>query len=139
MDSLANDIEATPDRLRSTYNDENLLRTCIEKTVYYNINPISNENKEQDFNKIATSGSSHVGALTWTELLSLDADVILISGKAGLIAFNTASKITPPIGFKQSSRLTNGTIVQSIAHPSRPDYTEWCRIINGLRTLYRNS
>jgi hypothetical protein len=129
---LEKSSDASWDALQAAYGDDTLLEDTLDRTVYFNIRPETNENKAQDFAAIAGVGTSEVGQLIWTEMQALEPHVILVSGQAGLIALNGVASIDPPIPFRGSYVTPSGLIIHSIAHPARPHYEEWASVIESV-------
>ena len=122
----------TRESFTAAYGDIKTLERTLDRTVYFNIRPESNGIRAQNVAAIAATGKSDIGAFLWRELLALDPHIILISGIAGLAALNGCAKIDPPLRFREKTPISNRLLIQSIAHPSRPDYTTWCSIIEGI-------
>lgn len=132
LDRLENHHKATPDALRMAYANDARLEDTLDRTVYFNINPISNDRVEQNYSAIAEIGSSRMGELVWAELRALDPDIILVSGRAGLTALNGMASFRVPLGFRKMAREDSGVLVRSISHPSRPRYHDWSDAIEGI-------
>ena len=115
--------------LQSAYTDDETLEGTLDRTVYFNIRPESNEQKSQDFAAITGVGSSKIGPLIWREIEALDAHAVFISGKAGLNALNGISTLVPQLSFRELRRTPSGTVFRSIPHPSRPNYDNWLTAI----------
>lgn len=124
--------EASWDALQTAYGDDTLLEETLDRTVYFNIRPETNDRKEQDYAAIAGVGSSEIGKFIWAEIQALEPHVILVGGQAGLAALNGVAAMNPPIPFRGSSIHPSGLIIQSISHPSRPQYEEWASVIEGI-------
>jgi hypothetical protein len=118
--------------LRMAYSDATALEAVARRAVYYNIRPTSNENKEQDFASIVASGSCAIAEFTRREMVALEPQVILVSGHAGLAAFNAMWRLEPELRFLEGYRYSDSTYVQSIRHPSRPNYEEYASILGNL-------
>ena len=116
----------------AAFRDKVLLEQTLDRTVYYNIRPESNQNKEQDFAAIAAVGASELGALLWSEIQAFDPHVVIVSGVAGLAALNGCAKLNPALHFRKQIVSQDGFLIQSIAHPSRPNYTTSCSMIDGI-------
>ena len=123
---------ASWDALQAAYGDDTLLQDTLDRTVYFNIRPETNERKEQDYAAIARVGSSEVGQLIWAEIQALEPQVILVGGQAGLVALNGVAAFNPPIAFRGSMVDSSGLVIQSISHPSRPQYKEWASVIESI-------
>ena len=123
--------EVAPSRetLHDAYANGSLLEQTLDRTVYFNIRPESNTIKEQDYAAIAAVGVSRIGHLIWAEIMSLDPHVVIVSGHAGLAALNGIAALDPPLGFGKDMIHPNRFVIQSISHPSRPNYSAWCSII----------
>ena len=132
LNRLEKSSEASWDSLQAAYGDDALLEDTLDRTVYFNIRPETNERKEQDFAAIAGVGSSEVGQLIWAEIQALEPHVILVGGQAGLVALNGVAAFNPPIPFRGSIIAPSGVVIQSISHPSRPQYEEWASAIESI-------
>ena len=124
--------EASWDALQAAYGDDTLLEETLDRTVYFNIRPETNVRKEQDYAAIAGVGSSEVGQLIWAEIQALEPHVILVGGQAGLEALNGVAAFNSPIAFRGSLVDPAGLVIQSISHPSRPQYEEWSSVIESV-------
>ena len=129
---LEKSSEASWDALQAAYGDDTRLKDTLDRTVYFNIRPETNDRKEQDYAAIAGVGSSEVGKLIWAEIQSLEPHVILVGGQAGLEALNGVAAINPPIPFRGSIVDPSGLVIQSISHPSRPRYEDWASAIESI-------
>jgi hypothetical protein len=129
---LEKSSEASWDALQAAYGDDTLLEDTLDRTVYFNIRPETNDRKEQDFAAIAGVGSSEVGQLIWAEIQALEPHVILVGGQAGLVALNGVAAFSPPIAFRGSFVDSSGLVIQSISHPSRPQYEEWASAVESI-------
>ncbi|MGA2870114.1 MAG: hypothetical protein ABSF34_13270 [Verrucomicrobiota bacterium] len=123
--------------IAAAYRNKCLLEQTLDRTVYYNIRSKSNENKKEDFAAIVAMGPSDIGVLIWAEILALDPHVLIISGNAGLVALNVLAKLKPTLHLRQQVSW-NGVLIQSIAHPSRPNYAAWCSAIDGIGNACKN-
>ena len=115
----------SPDAFRKAFSDYDEIEKVLDRTVYYNMRPNSNLQKAQDFDAIASVGSSDLGRLIWQDIRALDPHVLFVSGWAGLVALNALLRPDEPINFRESKVHPDGFLIQSIAHPSRPNYGEW--------------
>jgi hypothetical protein len=129
---VLNDEQPNAEKFRSAYSSCSILEQTLDRTVYYNIRPESNTVKAQDFGAIASTGASEIGALIWSEIRALDPKVILVSGHAGLDALNNLAKLDPPLKWKGATIHPDGFWIQSVAHPSRPNYAAWSRFIDDI-------
>ena len=123
--------------IAAAYQNKCLLEQTLDRTVYYNIRSKSNVNKKENFAAIVAMGPSNIGALIWAEILALDPHVLIISGNAGLLALNVLAKLKPILHLRQQVSW-NGVLIQSIAHPSRPNYAAWCSVIDGIGNACKN-
>jgi hypothetical protein len=122
----------TGDYMRMAYSGAPELEAIAQRVVYYNIRPTSNANKEQDFASIVASGSSTIADFTRREMVALEPHVILVSGHAGLAAFNAMWQLVPALRFLEGRRHSERTFIQSIRHPSRPNYEEYASTITDV-------
>ncbi len=120
---------------QATCADDTELELELDRCVYYNIRPESNEVVQQNSSAIAAVGSSEVGSLIWNELLALDPHVMLISGHAGLAALNGLAKLTPPLQYKNNTIHPSGFIIQSFGHPAYPRYDDWSAMIEDVAKI----
>ena len=118
--------------LRAAYSDAPGLESVARRAVYYNVRPTSNANKSQDFSSIVASGSGDIAECIRREMLALEPQVILVSGHAGLAAFNAMWHLVPELRFLEGRRYSDGIFIQSIRHPSRPNYDEYASTIANL-------
>lgn len=132
IDAYAIGTVPTGDYLRMAYSNASELEAIAQRVVYYNIRSTSNANKEQDFASIVASGSSTIADFTRREMLALEPHVILVSGHAGLAAFKSMWQLSPEFGFLGGWRHTDGTFIQSIRHPSRPNYDQYASTITDV-------
>ena len=128
LSSLECSTTPTPEEFRSAFGDDEKIMNALDRTVYYNIRPQSNTQKAQDYAAISSTGGSEIGRLVWDEIQALDPHVILIAGQAGLAALNQLLLLQQPLRFR-GSLIHNGILIHSIAHPSRPSYSEWVSIV----------
>ncbi len=126
------------EKFQEIYINNDLLERTLDETVYYNIRPESNPNKEQDYAAIAAVGDSLIGSLLWGEIQSFDPQIIIVSGQAGLTALNGIASLNPPLHFRESMRHSDGFIIQSIAHPSRPNYEAWSSTIEQITSKLKS-
>lgn len=117
---------------KAAFQDQERLEETMLRTTYYNIRPDSNPNKNQDFEAIASVGSSDLGQLIWKEILALDPHVVFISGKAGLQAVNRLLGLETQIKFRDCHVHPDGFVIQSIAHPSRSNYSKWTSAVESI-------
>jgi hypothetical protein len=120
------------DAFIAAYRDRQLLEDTLLRTTYYNIRPDSNSRKAQDFAAIAAVGRTELGRLIWSEIRALDPHVLLVSGRAGLIALNALLALEKPIGFRDHLVHPDGFFIHSIVHPSRPRYTQWVSAVEAI-------
>jgi len=129
---LSGDEEPTREGFRSAYGSSEGIEDALERTVYYNIRPDSNDNKAQDFRRIAETGDAGLGCLVWDEIRALEADALLVGGRAGLAAVNRLTGMDTWIPFRGSGISPEGFLVQSIPHPSRANYAVWEEVVRAL-------
>jgi len=135
-DAHASNTPPSPQHLRTAYADALALEAVLRQTAYYNIRPTSNPEKPEDAASIVASGSAPLSAFVRDEMLALAPHVIFVSGHSGLAAFNAIWHLNPPLGYLSSMRHPCGAVIQSIRHPSRPNYTAFTTTIsNALRQL----
>ena len=132
LDAYTADIVPTREHLKMAYSDSTELKAIAKRAVYYNIRSISNTEKEQDVASIVASGSSPIADFTRREMLALEPHVILVSGQAGLTAFNTMWQLAPRLCFLTGCRYSDSTFIQSIRHPSRSNYEEYASTITNV-------
>ena len=137
IDTCANGTVPTGDYLRMAYSEAPELEAIAQRVVYYNIRPTSNANKEQNFASIVASGSSTIADFTRREMAALEPHIILVSGHAGLAAFNAMWQLSPALRFREGRHHSNGSFIQSIKHPSRPNYNEYASTIADIVRLIR--
>jgi len=124
--------EASPASFQAAFRDRVLLDRTLLRTTYYNMRPESNPSKNQDIRAITSVGSSDLGRLVWREIKALDPHVVFVSGKAGLAALNALLGLDKPIGFRQCFVHPDGFMIQSIAHPSRANYSQWTAAVEAI-------
>lgn len=122
----------TAENLRAAYADASRLESVARRSVYYNVRPTSNSNKNQDFASIVASGSGDIAEFIRREMQALEPQAILVSGLAGLAAFNGMWHLVPKLCFREGRRYSDAIFLQSIRHPSRPNYEEYASIITNL-------
>jgi hypothetical protein len=124
-------VSPSRELLSSIYADGERVEGILDRTVYYNIRAQSNTQKPQDFAAISAVGRSEAGRLVWNEILSLNPDVIVIGGQAGLAAINELLASHETLNFR-GSLIVGSLLLQSISHPSRPAYNAWCDAIGRI-------
>lgn len=135
-DSHATKASPSPQQLRTAYADAPGLEATLLQTAYYNIRPTSNPQKPEDAASIVASGSTLLSDFVRDEMMALAPNVILVSGHSGLAAFNAMWHLEPPLRYLGSMRHSCGTVIQSIRHPSRPNYAAFTLAIsNALKQL----
>ncbi len=132
LDAYASGTPVSPEGFRAAYQDEAGLESVVRSIVYTNIRPGANPNKEQDVANIIAGGSASTAPFVREEMLALQPHVIVVSGHAGLNAFNQIWQLDPPLPYGQRTRCSAGVIIQSIRHPSRPNYAEFTSIVTDL-------
>jgi hypothetical protein len=132
LERLEMGSSATWEGLQRAYADNDGLERVVDRIVYFNVNPKPNHRVEQDYAAITGMGESEMGKLIWREIQALDPHVILVSGHAGLAAINGMANFDPPLEYRGLRRSQNGTLVQSISHPSRPRYEDWAGAIEDV-------
>lgn len=118
---------------QEAYLNHDRIDETIERTAYYNIRPDSNHQKAQDYGAISAVGESELGRLLWKEILALDAHIMLVSGHAGLASVNSLIRPMEPLCFRDACVHPDGFLIYSIAHPSRPNYAEWGKVVERIR------
>ncbi len=135
-DAHATKTSANPEELRAAYADAPALEATLRQTAYYNIRPTSNPEKPEDAASIVASGTTPLSDFVRDEMLALAPHVILVSGHSGLAAFNAMWRLDPPLHYLASMRHSCGAVIQSMRHPSRPNYTAFAATIsNALQRL----
>ena len=129
---LLTDKPATWDDFQSTCADDTELELELDRCVYFNIRPESNEVIQQNSTEIAAVGSSEIGTYIWKELLALDPHVMLVSGHAGLAALNGLAHLDSPLHYKENTVHPRGFIIQSFGHPAYPRYDDWASMIEDV-------
>jgi hypothetical protein len=126
--------EKTPpsrDLLSAAFASDDKIEDALDRTVYYNIRAQSNTQKPQDYAAISAVGQSEGGRLVWHEIMALRPDVILVGGQAGLAAVNGLLGTQGNLSFRGSMNI-GSVLIQSISHPSRPAYNDWCDAIKRI-------
>ena len=129
-DAHAANISPRPQELRTAYADAKGLEAVLRQTAYYNIRPTSNPQKPEDAASIVASGSTPLSDFVRDEMLALAPHVIFVSGHSGLAAFNAMWHLEPPLRYLDSMRHSCGSVIQSVRHPSRPNYTAFAGAIS---------
>ena len=132
LSHLGGGNKASRASFQAAYRDRKLLEQTLLRTTYYNMRPESNSSKNQNIKAITSVGSSDLGHLIWREIKALDPHVLFVSGKAGLAALNVLLGLGKPIGFRECFTHPDGYIVQSIAHPSRANYSQWTAAVEAV-------
>ena len=128
---LQDGIAPSRELLRSIYKNCDKIEDTLDRTAYYNIRAQSNSSKPQDYAAISEVGKTETGRLIWSEILSLNPDVIVVGGRAGLEAINRLLEHGKSLNFRNS--LDYGALlIQSITHPSRPAYNHWVDAIQNI-------
>lgn len=122
IDAYTNKTPPTREHLSSAYADAPALEAVLRQIAYYNIRPTSNPEKPEDVASIVASGSTPLSTFVRDEMLALQPQIILIAGHAGLAAFNAMWGLDPALHYLAAARHPTGIVVQSIRHPSRPNY-----------------
>jgi hypothetical protein len=135
-DAHATQTPPGPQQLRTAYANAPALEAILRQTAYYNIRPTSNPQKPEDAASIVASGSTPLSDFVREEMLALAPNVILVSGHSGLAAFNAMWRLEPALHYLGSMRHPCGAVIQSIRHPSRPNYAAFANAIsNALQQL----
>ncbi len=132
LDGYNDGVVPCAEYLRSSYADALTLETVARKVAYYNIRSTSNSKKNQDAARIVGSGSDGLSDYIRDEMIGLSPKIILISGRAGLASFNAMWHLEPPLRFLNRFRHPNGFFIQSVSHPSRPNYRRFTLVISEL-------
>lgn len=132
FDCIENNINIEQSSLRTAYRNIKVLEEVLDRITYWNIRPTSNIRKEQNFVEITKSGTGNLSQYIYKEMLSLDPNIIIIGGDAGLIAFNNMWDTS--IRYKDNTE-KGGIIIQSIQHPSIPNYNEYVQAIKNISVL----
>ena len=135
-DALDSNIPPCPQHFCTAYADAPSLEATLRRIAYYNIRPTSNPEKPEDAASIVASGSTALSAFVRDEMLALAPHVILVSGHSGLSAFNAMWRLNPPLPYLTAMRHSCGAVIQSVRHPSRPNYSSFATTLsNALRQL----
>ncbi|MCF7792056.1 MAG: hypothetical protein K9M56_08675 [Victivallales bacterium] len=129
LDSLQNDQEPNRSDLRTAYYANQELENILDKIAYYNIRSTSNNKKREDYNAIVASGNNVISQNIYMEIKALNPDIIIIGGDAARKAFNSMSNLY--IDYKSCIKSENA-IIQSIKHPSIPNYNDY---IDAIKTI----
>lgn len=136
VDAHASNYLPSTEHFRTAYADAPSLEAVLRQIAYYNIRPTSNPEKPEDTASIVASGSIPVSEFVRDEMLALAPHVILVSGHSGLAAFNAMWRLDPPLRYLASMRHPCGAVIQSMRHPSRPNYTAFATTVsNALQRL----
>lgn len=122
IDSYVASMPPTPECLRAAYADAPSLEKVLRQIAYYNIRPTSNPEKPEDTASIIASGSTRLSEFVRDEMFALEPQVVLVAGHSGLAAFNAMWLLNPSLSYLGSMRHPSGAVIQSIRHPSRPNY-----------------
>ncbi len=122
----------SPAALSAAYEDAPALEAVVRSIVYYNIRPTANPHKNQDVASIIASGTGMLAGLARDEMLALEPRVVLVSGLAGLAAFNAMWRLDPELPFRGRRWFSDRMLIQSFKHPARPDYQEYATMIADL-------
>jgi hypothetical protein len=127
------ETKLSPDlnEIKSSYYDNGILEDTLSKITIYNIRPTSNSVKQQDVYEIANSSQGVLGEYVQKEIEALEADYIIVSGKAGLFAFERIMRIQENIQKDKPTRINNSVIL-AVKHFSRPSYKTWIKNIEDL-------
>ena len=135
-DAYTTKTPPSPEHLQTAYADAPSLEAVLRQIAYYNIRPTSNPEKPEDAASIIASGSTTLSEFVRDEMLALGPQVILVAGHSGLAAFNAMWRLNPPLSYLASMRHSCGAVVQSIRHPSRPNYGAFASTIsNAIQQL----
>lgn len=132
LDRIMSGRAASPEVFRAAYRDRRLLAETLERMTYYNFRSDSNPRIAQNYAAIASVGQTELGRLVWHEILALDPHIVLVSGRSGLDAINALLGLETPIRFRDYFVHPSGFIIHSIAHPSRPAYTQWTAAVEAI-------
>ncbi len=132
LSNIEKGITPTPDNCSEAYYDDDTIENTLDRSAYYNISPVSNSQKAQDFDTIASTGGTDLGKLIWEEIKALDPNVIIVSGVAGLVALNQMMQLETAIEYGDSVIHPDGFLVQSMRHFSRPSYEDWCLAVERI-------
>ena len=136
VNAFSDGILPTYEHLQMSCSDRTGLEAMARQSVYYNIRPTSNPNKEQDAAGIIASGSNTTAQFIRNEMMALEPHIIFVSGHAGLAAFNAMWQLDPKLRFLKSRWHSKTLLLQSIRHPSRAKYEECAScIVDVVREL----
>ncbi len=136
LDCLEKGKEPTRKDLKEAYNNiKSIENDTLNKITYYNIRPTSNSTKRENYTAIIDSGKSCLGKKIYAEIQALEADIIIIGGKAGCNSFNAMSGDNI-LKYKQSTNL-NKSIIHSIKHPSIPNYNQYLEAIKNICEMWK--
>ncbi len=113
------------DDFQCTFADDTKIERAMERSVYYNLRPESNSQITQDVAAILSVGESELGRLIWEDIKTLDPHLLIVSGKAGLSSLNSLLRLSKPLSFCGHCVQPDGLFIQSMSHPSRPNYSKW--------------
>lgn len=130
LSALSHKKKPTADLVSDAYHSHEILDDTLAKIVYYNIRPTSNPEIAQDAQAIAQSASLGIAPYIVAEIQALEPHAIIVSGEAGLAAFN--DMFGTNLEFHGQVKLKSGTVVKSISHPSRPSYDRFASEIQQI-------
>lgn len=120
--------------IRKRYYDNKLLDDTLSKITVYNIKPTSNSVKAQDVHGIIGSSNGRESEFLKAEIEALDAKYIIVSGRAGLVAFKRVMGIREKIETNMPV-IVNGMLILAVNHFSRPSYDVWIENIGKILTV----
>ena len=128
LKGIRESVVISESELAHAYRDTKRLEATLRVIAYYNINGTSNSVTQQNLKMISKSGDGAVGACVGKEILSLDANIILVSGRGGCDAINSMLGLSGRLSYLSSTEISNSLTIFSIRHPSRPKYVEYARV-----------
>lgn len=120
--------------IKDSYNDIGTLIDAMARSSYMNFRKTSNPKVSQDSNKILEEVSIFKEFIQ-DFINRLEPDILIIGGKIGVTAFNNIYQLEKPLYFNEYVRL-NKTLVCSINHLSRPDYSYFQQKAEEIITFY---
>lgn len=129
-------VIVTKEQIKKEFHNGKVLEKTLEEIVIYNIKPTSNSKVKEDYKGIISSNEGRMGDYLRREILTLNPNIIVISGHSTLIAFKKLFKIHT--NFKENNNIIiyNGMIIASIKHFSRPSYKKWIEVITTIEEQY---
>lgn len=121
MDGFYKRKQPSPERLHEAYHNQEGLEKTLDQICYFNIRPVSNHEKPENWSRGDSDGKGAVAECVKQELLSLDPDVILVSGVQPARAVNSLLCSVAPLAYLGACECGGFKII-SVRHFSRPSY-----------------